>query len=196
MYAREAEAVTDEGAEEGVYASNASIDPIERDLQGRELDKVILANYPFTMEVRLVLAHARLSAVNLAQKIGPEHLLVGLAYLTFDDGLVSKVLKDVGIDYAKVQAAVESRQAGLGVQATSMVLVESTLCRACLLLAADEAEQRDGPGAPIKSEHLLLGLLREEKGIIAALLGDLGTTVETLRRKLLALMKNSSVSRN
>ncbi|MBO0791945.1 MAG: Clp protease N-terminal domain-containing protein, partial [Ktedonobacteraceae bacterium] len=41
---------------------------------------------------------------------------------------------------------------------------------------------------PIKSEHLLLGLLREEKGIIADLLGDLGTSVETVRKKVLEAM--------
>jgi ATP-dependent Clp protease ATP-binding subunit ClpC len=93
------------------------------------------------------------------------------------------VLKDVGIDFARTQAAVENRQ-GQGVKAASVILVQSALCRACLLLAADEAEQRDGQGAPIKSEHLLLGLLREEKGIIADLLGDLGTSVQTVRTKV------------
>ena len=70
-------------------------------------------------------------------------------------------------------------------KAASVVLVQSALCRACLLLAADEAEHRDDQGAPIKSEHLLLGLLREEKGIIADLLGDLGPNVETVRTKIL-----------
>jgi hypothetical protein len=96
---------------------------------------------------------------------------------------VSKVFKDLGIDYARTKAAVENRS-GWEVKTASVVLVHSVLCRACLLLAADEAERRDGPGAPIRSEHLLLGLLREEKGIIADLLGDLGTSVETVRTKV------------
>jgi len=180
---QEAEAVTDEISEQGVYASNASIASIERGLQSRELDKTLLAVYPFTLEARHVLEEARLHAQGLAQ-VGPEHLLLGLASLTFRrDGPVSKVLGDLGIDFARTQAAVENRQ-GQGVKAASVVLVQSALCRACLLLAADEAEQRDGQGAPIKSEHLLLGLLREEKGIIADLLGDLGTSVETVRTKV------------
>jgi ATP-dependent Clp protease ATP-binding subunit ClpC len=182
---QEAEAVTDELSEQGVYASNASIASIERDLQSRELDKTLLAVYPFTIEARRVLEEARLIARNLAQRVGPEHLLLGLASLTFRrDGPVSKVLRDVGIDYARTQAAVENRQRQ-GVKAASVVLVQSALYRACLLLAADEAEQRDGQGAPIKSEHLLLGLLREEKGIIADVLGDLGTSVQTVRTKIL-----------
>ena len=46
------------------------------------------------------------------------------------------------------------------------------------------------------SEHLLLGLLREEKGIIADLLGDLGTSVETVRTQLLESLRDSSVSKN
>jgi ATP-dependent Clp protease ATP-binding subunit ClpC len=177
---QEAETVTDEPSEQGVYASMASL---ERDLQSRELDMTLLAVYPFTIEARRVLEEARLQAQGLAQ-VGPEHLLLGLASLTFRlAGPVSKVLTDVGIDFARTQAAVENRQ-GQGVKAASVVLVQSALCRACLLLAADEAEHRDGQGAPIKSEHLLLGLLREEKGIIADLLGDLGTSVQTVRTKV------------
>ncbi len=180
----EAEAGADELSEQGVYASNASIASIERGLQSRELDKTLLAVYPFTIEARRVLEEARLEAQGLTQ-VGPEHLLLGLASFTFRrDGPVSKALKDVGIDFARVRAAVENRQRQ-GVKAASVVLVQSALCRACLLLAADEAEQRGGQGAPIRSEHLLLGLLREEKGIIAALLGDLGTSVEAVRTKIL-----------
>ncbi len=190
----EQEAVTDEISEQGIYASNVSIASIERDLQSRELDKTILAVYPFTIEARRVLENARIQAryhQGLAQ-VGPEHLLLGLAWLTFrHEGPVSKVFKDLGIDYARTQAAVENRQ-GPGVKAASVVLVQSALFRACLLLAADEVEHRAGQGAPIKSEHLLLGLLREEKGIIADLLGDLGTSVETVRTKILASMKDSN----
>ncbi len=184
MSEQEAEAVTDASSEEGISASDASIASIERDLGSRELDKTLLAVYPFTLEARRVLENARLTARNLAQRVGPEHLLAGLASLTFrHDGPASKALGDLGIDFARVQAAVEKRQ-GQGVKTAPVVLVQSALCRAYLLLAADEAEQRDGRGAPIRSEHLLLGLLREEKGIIADLLGDLGTSVETVRTKV------------
>lgn len=53
------------------------------------------------------------------------------------------------------------------------------------MLLREEAEQKSDP--QIRSEHLLLGLLREEKkGIIASLLDDLGTSVEVIRTKLLA----------
>ncbi len=184
MSEHEAAAVTNASSEEGISASNASIASIEKDLGSRELDKTLLAVYPFTLEARRVLEDARLTARNLGQRVGPEHLLVGLASLTFrHDGPVSKVLGDLGIDFARVQAVVEKRQ-GQGVKTAPVVLVQSALCRAYLLLAVDEAEQRDGQGAPIKSEHLLLGLLREEKGIIADLLGDLGTSVETVRKKV------------
>src|SRR5712691_7244472 len=99
----------DEMSEEGLYAPYASIASIERDLQSRELDKTILAVYPFTLEARDVLHTAQIEAKRLAQRVGPEHLLVGLTHLTFrDDGPVSKVLKEVGINFAKMQAAVEN----------------------------------------------------------------------------------------
>ena len=172
--------------EEGLYASYASIASIERGLQSRELDKTLLAVYPFTVEARFALEDARIMTRQLAHRaVGPEHLLLGLARLTFKaDGPVSKVLKELGIDFAGVFAAVESRR-GQDAKPEPVVLAQSALCNACLLLAADEAEGRDGQGAAIKSEHLLLGLLREEKGIIAELLGDLGTSVEAVRTKLL-----------
>jgi ATP-dependent Clp protease ATP-binding subunit ClpC len=176
--------VTDPISEEGVYAYDASIASIEKDLQSRELDKTLLAAYPFTIESRRVLEDARLTAKNLAQRVGPEHLLVGLASLTFGKGLVSTVFKDLGIHFAKVRAAVENRQ-DQGWKTASVVLVQSAMCRACLLMAVDEAEQRDGLGAPIRSEHLLLGLLREEKGTVADVLLDLGTSVKVVRAKLL-----------
>jgi ATP-dependent Clp protease ATP-binding subunit ClpC len=185
---QEAEVVIDEMSEKGLYVPYASIASIERDLQSRELDKTILAVYPFTLEARDVLHSAQIEARRLDQRVGPEHLLVGLANLTFrDDGPVNKVLKDVGIDFARAQAAVENRQ---GRGAPSVVLVQSAQCRACLLLAAGEAEQRAGQRAQIRSEHLLLGLLREEKGIVADLLGDLGTSVEIVRTKVLSRLRN------
>lgn len=184
---QESEAVTDPISEKGVYAYDASIASIEKDLQSRELDKTLLAVYPFTIESRRVLEDARITAQNLAQKVGPEHLLVGLAHLTFGNGLVSKVFKDLGINFARAQAAVENRQ-DQGEKTASVVLVQSAMCRACLLLAVDEAEQRDSQGTPVRSEHLLLGLLREEKGIIANVLEDLGTSVRIVRTKLLEAM--------
>jgi ATP-dependent Clp protease ATP-binding subunit ClpC len=107
------------------------------------------------------------------------------------------VFKDLGIDYARTRTAVENRlRPTVKTTPTPVVLTHSTLCRACLLLAADEAEHRDGQGAQIKSEHLLLGLLREEKGIVADLLGDLGTSVETVRTRLVEILKGSSTSSN
>ncbi|MBO0783804.1 MAG: hypothetical protein J2P37_33770, partial [Ktedonobacteraceae bacterium] len=104
---QEAEAVIDEISEEGLYVSIASI---ERDLQSRELDKTLLAVYPFTPEARKALEIARDEARFLAQRVGPEHMLLGLASLTSRDGLVSKVLKGVGIDSDSMQVAIESRQ--------------------------------------------------------------------------------------
>jgi ATP-dependent Clp protease ATP-binding subunit ClpC len=181
---QEVEVVIDEMDEKELYAPYASIALIERDLQRRELGKTLLAVYPFTLEARDVLAIAHIEATRLDQSVGPEHLLVGLAYLTFrDNGPVSEVLKDAGINFAKAQAAVENRS---GQGAPSVVLLQNPLCTACLLLAADEAERREGRGTQIKSEHLLLGLLREEQGIIADLLSDLGTSVEIVRIKVLS----------
>ena len=178
------EIVTDPINEEGVYEYDASIASIAKDLQSRELDKTMLVAYPFTLEARSVLEAARMEAQHVSL-VEPKHLLLALTFR--GEGPVGKVFKDLGIDYFKARTVVENRS-GQAVKATSVVLIHSTLYRACLLLAADEAEQRNGTGTPIRSEHLLLGLLRGENGKIADLLKDLGTSVKEVYTKLLATM--------
>ncbi|MBO0783709.1 MAG: hypothetical protein J2P37_33270 [Ktedonobacteraceae bacterium] len=172
----------------------------------------------FTARARKVLELAQEEARYFQHNtIGSEHLLLGLIregesaaarVLASLDVTLEKVRQAVeeakgrGNDIVQgeigltahadmvIEMAVKmaDRRQGRGMQAAPVVLVQSALCRAYLLFAADEAERRDGQGAPIKSEHLLLGLLREEKGIIADLLGDLGTSVETVRKKVLEAM--------
>lgn len=171
----------DSGDAEADAIADASFSAIERDIQSRELDKTIMAVYAFTVEARQVLEHARIEARNLEQRVGPEHLLLGLAYLTFrQEGPAGKTFKELGVDYAKTRAAIESRQ---GVKVNAVVLVQNALCRACLLLAAAEAERENGEGAVIKTEHILFGILQEPTGIIADLLKDLGTSVDEVRAK-------------
>ncbi|WP_338258327.1 Clp protease N-terminal domain-containing protein [Dictyobacter halimunensis] len=190
----EAESVDDGGGDAAVYAAGASVDVIENGLQSRELDKMLLALYPFTIEARFVLEHARLSATNREQPVGPEDLLAGLAYLGISkDTRMSKILADTGVQFGNVQKVLKDRPGQQG-KAAAPILVHSALGRACILLAADEAERRDGPGSPIKSEHLLLGLLREEKGVIADLLTELGTSVEALRARAEAMAANGPTS--
>ncbi|QBD79424.1 hypothetical protein EPA93_26925 [Ktedonosporobacter rubrisoli] len=179
------EEVGSEVEEEGIYAGNASIASIEKDLGSRELDKTILATYQFKPEVWEVLVYARITAQNLVQRVGPEHLLINLARKP--DGPLRTVFQELGIDYAKARAALEKRS-GRGTEAGTVVQRQSALCQACLLLAVDEAERRGGRGAPITNEHVLLGLLREEQGFIAKLLGDLGTSVEVVRTKLVSAL--------
>lgn len=176
-----------------VYAYNASVTSIERDLQKRELDKSLLTAYPFTVEALCVLENARTIAQSFAQRVEPEHLFVGLAELTFGNGLVGKVFKGIEITFARAMAVVENRS-HLHKRIASVVLVHSAKCKACLLLAIDEAEQRGGQGTPVRSEHLLLALLREEKGIVADVLSDLGTTVSKMRTGLLAAMEEDSAN--
>jgi ATP-dependent Clp protease ATP-binding subunit ClpC len=100
---QETEAVTDEISEQGVYASNASIASIERGLQSRELDKTLLAVYPFTLEARRVLEEVRLQAQGLAQ-VGPEHLLLGL--LREEKGIIADLLGDLGTSVETVRTKI------------------------------------------------------------------------------------------
>ncbi|GCE21389.1 Clp protease N-terminal domain-containing protein [Dictyobacter kobayashii] len=171
--------------DEDTDAADIPIQIIEQGLQSRELDKTILAIYPFVAEARIVLEQARIAALQQGQQVGPEHLLLGLSYLTFQQrGPVGKRLKEAGIDFASVQTVLQQRPEQ-GEKGHPVVLLLSAMGRACLLLAAAEAEKQDGPGAQIKSEHLLLGLLDEPTGVIAQLLQALGTSSDTIRQTIL-----------
>ncbi|GCE07642.1 hypothetical protein KDAU_49710 [Dictyobacter aurantiacus] len=155
---------------------------------------MLLAVYPFTIEARFVLEHARLSATNREQPVGPEDLLAALAYLGAGKGTrMNEILTGTRVQLGNVQKVLKDRQ-GQQRKVAAPILVYSALGRACILLAADEAERRDGPGSPIKSEHLLPGLLREEKGIIADLLTELGTSVEALRARAEAIATTGPTS--
>ena len=73
-------------------------------------------------------------------------------------------------------------------------LFDKFTVRARMVLSLAQEEARRFQHNAMGTEHLLLGLLREEKGIIADLLGDLGTSVEAVRTQLLKSLRDSSVS--
>jgi hypothetical protein len=113
--------------------------------------------------------------------IGTEHALLGL----FDaqDGIVTKVLRDCGLDRGMVREEIE-KIIGVGlVHETAQVLPRTPRLKRAMKLAAREA------GAPkpnsVGAEHLLLGLLIEGQGVAALVLRKFGVSLEAARAAIL-----------
>jgi len=140
----------------------------------------------FTERVRSVLALARTEAQRLKHPyVGTEHLLLGL--LAEGKGLACEVLADLHVDpRGLVQRVEQSVGTGSTAAAGGLELPYTSRAKKVLELAMTEA--RNLKHSYVGTEHLLLGLLSEEKGIGAQVLGDFGVTLRSARVTTLKLL--------
>ncbi len=132
----------------------------------------------FTQRARRVLSLAHEEAERLHHNyIGTEHLLLGL--IREEGGVAGRVLRELGLDPARVKETVE-RLTGVGRHAGGKIEL-SPSTEQVLQLAIDEA-RRMGHHY-IGTEHLLLGLVRQGEGIAIDVLRRLGITPEQVRRQ-------------
>jgi len=121
--------------------------------------------------------------------IGTEHLLLGL--IREDGGVAGRVLRELGLEFERVQEIVE-RLTGTG-SSPGGKLDLSPGTQQVLELAVDEA-RRLGHHY-IGTEHLLLGLVRYGEGVANDVLRKLGVTPEQIRRQTRRVLQESSSSR-
>ncbi|MDT8340263.1 MAG: ATP-dependent Clp protease ATP-binding subunit [Longimicrobiales bacterium] len=142
-------------------------------------------NYNFTDRVRKVLSMAREEATRLQHDyVGTEHILLGL--IREGDGVAAQVLLNLSVDLDQVHERVEdSVRKGKATIALGELPYTS---RAKKVLEYAMAEARDFNHSYVGTEHLLLGLLREEKGIAAQVLNSLGVTLEDARAETLKVL--------
>ncbi len=142
-------------------------------------------NYNFTDRVRKVLAMAREEAIRLHHDyVGTEHILLGL--IREGEGVAAAVLTNLSVDLEQLQERIEdSVRPGKATIALGELPYTS---RAKKVLEFAMAEARELNHSYVGTEHLLLGLLREEKGIAAEVLNQLGVTLEEARRQTLKLL--------
>jgi len=142
-------------------------------------------NYNFTDRVRKVLAMAREEAIRLQHDyVGTEHILLGL--IREGEGVAAAVLMNLNVDLEQVHERIEeSVRKGKATIALGELPYTS---RAKKVLEYAMAEARDLNHSYVGTEHLLLGLLREEKGIAAQVLNSLGVTLEDARAETLKLL--------
>jgi ATP-dependent Clp protease ATP-binding subunit ClpC len=120
--------------------------------------------------------------------IGTEHILLGL--LREEEGLAARVLESLDITVEEVRAQV-ARIVGQGDEVTAGQIPFTPRAKKVLELSLREAL---GVGHNyIGTEHVLLGLLREEEGVAVRILAGF-TDPERIRQELLSALKGQSGS--
>jgi ATP-dependent Clp protease ATP-binding subunit ClpC len=134
----------------------------------------------YTEKARRVIFFARYEASQFGSPyIETEHLLLGL--LREDKALTNRFLRShISVDAIRKQ--VEAHTTIREKVSTSVDLPLSNECKRVLAYAAEEAERLGHKH--IGTEHLLLGLLREETSFAAELLKERGVQLATVREEL------------
>ncbi len=142
--------------------------------------------YNFTDRVRKVLQMAREEAARLHHEyVGTEHILLGL--IREGEGVAAAVLSNLSVDLEEIQQKIEdSVKKGKAAAAAGPDLPYTSRAKKVLELAMSEARELNH--SYVGTEHLLLGLLREEKGIAAQVLTDVGVNLEQARAETLRLL--------
>ncbi len=123
--------------------------------------------------------------------IGGEHILIGL--LQEEGGFAGRVLRDLGLTAEKVQAMVE-RLTGTGKRTTFSAPELAPSTKRILEYGVEEA-RRMGQHY-ISTEHLLLGIARQNESLALDVLRRCGVTPEQVRRHTHKLLKeNPTASR-
>jgi ATP-dependent Clp protease ATP-binding subunit ClpC len=142
--------------------------------------------YNFTDRVRKVLQMAREEAARLHHEyVGTEHILLGL--IREGEGVAAAVLTNLNVDLEDIQQKIEETvKKGKAAAAAGPDLPYTSRAKKVLELAMTEARELNH--SYVGTEHLLLGLLREEKGIAAQVLTDAGVNLEQSRAETLRLL--------
>ena len=134
----------------------------------------------YTEKARRVIFFARYEASQFGSPcIETEHLLLGL--LREDKALTNRFLRSHA-SIESIRKQVEGRTTMREKVSTSVDLPLSQECKRVLAYAAEEAERLTHKH--IGTEHLLLGLLREDKTFAAEILHERGLRLSTLREEL------------
>src|SRR4249919_1096960 len=134
----------------------------------------------YTERARRVIFFARYEAAQFGSTtIESEHFLLGL--IREDRNLTNRFLRDTSA-VESIRSEVEGRSEIREKVSTSIDLPLSKECKRILAYAAEEAEQLNH--RHIGTEHLLLGILREEKSLAAQILQERGLRLNAIREEL------------
>ena len=138
----------------------------------------------FTAPARQVVVLAQEEARTLKHNyIGTEHILLGL--LREEEGLAARVLESLDITVERVRGQVV-RIVGSGEEVTSGQIPFTPRAKKVLELALREALSLGHNY--IGTEHILLGLVRENEGVAARILLDFDADSEKIRNEVIRML--------
>jgi ATP-dependent Clp protease ATP-binding subunit ClpC len=147
----------------------------------------------FTDRAKKVMSFARQEAMKFNHEyIGTEHILLGL--VQEGSGVAANVLKNMTIDLEKIRHEVEKIVKTGPSMVTMGQLPFTPRAKKVLELSLEEASQLSHNY--IGTEHLLLGLIRENEGIAAQVLMNLGVKLDEVREEVLEFLGASEGSNN
>src|SRR5579864_7723119 len=139
----------------------------------------------FTDRARKVMQLANQEAQRLNHEyIGTEHILLGL--VKEGSGVAANVLKNLDIDLRKIRLEVEKLVQSSPEVGTPGKLPQTPRAKKVIEYSIEEA--RNLSHNYVGTEHLLLGLLREQEGVAAQVLMNLGLRLEDVREEVLNLL--------
>jgi ATP-dependent Clp protease ATP-binding subunit ClpA len=139
----------------------------------------------FTDRARKVMQFANQEAQRLKHEyIGTEHILLGLA--REGSGVATHVLKNLDIDLEKIRREVKKIVLAGPDVVTWGKLPQTPRAKKVIEYAIEEARQLGHNY--VGTEHLLLGLIREQEGVAAQVLTNLGLSLDMVRDEVLRLL--------
>ena len=116
--------------------------------------------------------------------IGTEHVLLGL--IKEGSGVAANVLKNLDVDLRKIRLEVEKLVQSGPDMVTMGKLPQTPRAKKVIEYSMEEA--RNLNHNYVGTEHILLGLLREQEGVAAQVLMNLGLKLEDVREEVLNLL--------
>src|SRR5262252_7699066 len=143
----------------------------------------------YTERARRVIFFARYEASQLgSNSIETEHLLLGL--IREGKGLTSRIFSKSHLSMESIRKEIEGRSLYRDKVSTSVDIPLSPESKRVLGFASEEAERM--LHNYIGTEHILLGLMREEKSVAAAILSEKGMRLSAVREDIVQLLNEKS----
>lgn len=143
----------------------------------------------YTERARRVLFFARYEASQLGSiSIETEHLLLGL--IREGKGLTSRIFARSNLSLEHIRKQIVGRTAFREKVSTSVEIPFSGESKRLLQFAAEEADRL--LHNYIGTEHLLLGILREERSVAASILMEKGMRLNSVREHIVALLNEKT----
>ena len=143
----------------------------------------------YTERARRVLFFARYEATQLGStSIETEHLLLGL--IREGKGLTSRIFARSHLSLESIRKEIEGRTVFREKVSTSVEIPFSPETRRVLQYSAEEADRL--LHTYVGTEHLLLGILREERSVAASILYEKGMRLASVREDIVQLLNEKT----